>query len=481
MLSTLEAIRDYFYTSTIAYTWIGPSAFNLIGLDHWIPHVRYLCLIDSFDGQHPRVKSPSHQQGTPTFNHCEEINAYLIEHKESVHFLTTTSPVLFLFFNEGLETLCNHLHIPIMLPPHHLVKKIDSKLATTRLGNQIGVTSVPHVLAKIDSFSTAQSLAAQHNLGEQWVVQTAYGDSGKTTFFIKTPEEYATYASAIESESCVKLMKKIRCQNIAIEGCATRHGTFVGPVLSELAGDPALTPYLGGWCGNDWQSSGWAFSIKQQVVEATKKLGAALYTQGYKGCFEVDYLLDLDTDHVYLGELNPRLSGVTALTSATPFCQEYLPLFLFHLLEFGDVDWKICPEFYNNASLYFESEHALGQLIFKHIDATLSIIEKAPVSGIYCLDDKGQLQFKYAGRSPLDIQDPQDVFLFRIMGQSEWGYPGSDLAILFTRIPIQKNGNLSPQAHLWVSALRDAYIMRAPNASEQLLIDRYRYPGASLK
>ena len=31
----------------------------------------------------------------------------------------------------------------------------------------------------------------------------------------------------------------------------TRHGTVVGPLMTDLTGHPELTPHKGGWCGND--------------------------------------------------------------------------------------------------------------------------------------------------------------------------------------------------------------------------------------
>ena len=46
-------------------------------------------------------------------------------------------------------------------------------------------------------------------------------------------------------------MKRIHCREAAIEGVITRHGTLVGPLMTELTGFPELTPYGGGWCGND--------------------------------------------------------------------------------------------------------------------------------------------------------------------------------------------------------------------------------------
>ena len=46
-------------------------------------------------------------------------------------------------------------------------------------------------------------------------------------------------------------MRRIRCRGSAMEACVTRHGTIVGPLMTELVGFPELTPYKGGWCGNE--------------------------------------------------------------------------------------------------------------------------------------------------------------------------------------------------------------------------------------
>ena len=46
-------------------------------------------------------------------------------------------------------------------------------------------------------------------------------------------------------------MKRINNEAIAVEAVLTRHGTIVGPFMTDLTGHPELTPYKGGWCGND--------------------------------------------------------------------------------------------------------------------------------------------------------------------------------------------------------------------------------------
>ena len=73
----------------------------------------------------------------------------------------------------------------------------------------------------------------------------------------------------------------------------------------------------------------------------TRKLGDRLAAEGYRGFLEVDYLVDVDTGELYLGELNPRISGVTSMTNVTAGAYADIPLFLFHLLEYLDVDYEI--------------------------------------------------------------------------------------------------------------------------------------------
>ena len=71
--------------------------------------------------------------------------------------------------------------------------------------------------------------------------------------------------------------------------------------------------------------------------------------EGYRGFFEVDVLIDIDTGDVYLGELNPRISGASSITNVTAGAYSDMPLFLFHLLEFMDVEYELDVDEINGA------------------------------------------------------------------------------------------------------------------------------------
>ena len=93
-------------------------------------------------------------------------------------------------------------------------------------------------------------VAGKARLGKDLVVQTPYGDSGRTTFFIKTEDDWRKNADILGKEQ-LKVMRRINHLPGTLEAVATRHGTLVGPMQTDITGFAEVTPYKGGWCGND--------------------------------------------------------------------------------------------------------------------------------------------------------------------------------------------------------------------------------------
>ena len=102
------------------------------------------------------------------------------------------------FFDEETERICDELGYDLILPPAALREHLDSKMVTTRLGNEVGVPSVPNVMTTVEDFAgPAQGAAEAAGLGTDLVVQTAYGDSGKTTFFIASEADWKKHRQDI--------------------------------------------------------------------------------------------------------------------------------------------------------------------------------------------------------------------------------------------------------------------------------------------
>jgi hypothetical protein len=423
-----------------------------------------------------------------TFDNIESINRYLLEHKSVSELLeadqeNTASPqqAMFLFFDAATEEICSSLKLDICLPDNALIKHIDNKIVTTELGNEAGVPSVPNALEKVESYAALCHIAEQHQLGNKLVVQTAYGDSGKTTFFISNEADFEQVAEQIIAEDKVKIMKHIRCVGTAIEGAATRAGTFVGPLLSELIGFETLTPYQGGWCGNELYEDCFSAEIRQTASQLTEKLGNTLYKRGYRGYFEVDYLIDLDDHQIYLGELNPRITGISAMTNTSPFCTQHLPLFLFHLLEYTDIALDIDPITFNTLCLAEGATGISGQLIIKYTQTDTQIMTQAPVSGVYRLNN-GQLELIKTSANRQDARAIHEAYLMRIMNTDEHSYQGADLAILFVNQQLTTPQHaLTTAANDWIAAVQTAFEWRELTQEEEELAGRFKNPVGLLK
>ena len=481
-LRNLSDIRVYFAHRKRPVYFIGATNFNLMGLHEWVGDWHDINLIDCFDGGHPNVQVVN-SHPSQTFNSAEAINHYLLLQPEVISRVKSRASdngqAIFLFFDETLETRCTELGLQLMRPPYHLVRDLDSKITTTRIGNEVGVDSVPNVMAEVRSYAELQSIATAAGLGERWVVQCAYGDSGKTTFFIASPADYDAVADQIEIGEPVKVMRWLRCVGTAIEACATRWGTFVGPLMTELIGVPALTPYAGGWCGNELYEGAFTPQQREEALQKTEALGNALYARGYRGYFEVDFLVDLDTGKLYLGELNPRISGISAMTNLSDFSQSHVPLFLFHLLEYDDaVNLDMDVRSFNLSVLQGGASGVASQMVLKYTADDLQVLTHAPASGVYTLDAEGHLTLKKVSFSRRDALGQSEVFVLRIMRSDEWIYPGADLAIVFLNQEIrQHDGKLTPFGQQWAGAMRAAFLSRPLTAEERTLVQQVHAPA----
>jgi len=478
-LNGLSDIRRFFYRNDRPTYFVSATNFNLLGIDEWVRNFKYLTYIDCFDGQHPNVVVPPDRTDR-VFQSIEEINNYLLEHKTIVDYVRRRGPgqAVFLFFDEQTEALCQSLELELCFPAASLREEIDDKLAATRIGNEAGVPSVPNTLAKIDGFETLARVARGAGLGDDLVVQTAFGDSGHTTFFIASEADYREHASEIEAEAEVKIMKRIRCRGSALEACVTRHGTIVGPLMTELVGFRELTPYRGGWCGNEVVAEGFSRTVRDHARDYTFRFGEALRKRGYRGYFECDYLYDLDSDDVYLGEVNPRITGASSMTNLAAFAHADAPLFLFHLLEWAGVDFELDVEAINARWADPDNIDSWSQMVIKHTGDSVEYITGAPPSGIWRMEADGAVRFVRVQTHRRTVTDESEAFYLRMARAGDYFYEGADLGILVTPGRLMTDDfQLTDRARAWIDGIRAHYQARPIQPAETPAVERVAAVG----
>jgi biotin carboxylase len=458
-LRGISEIRGFFRTNQTPIYFVSPTAFNLLGIDRWVRSFYYVNYFDSFEGSHPRVFVPR-ERPYREFGSIEDICNYLLEHDEVLELLRSRGPggkALFVFFDEETEACAADAGLEVVLPPAELRHRMDSKIVTTKLGDEAGVPSVPNVLGRASSFDELMALAKGAGLGDDLVVQTPYGDSGKTTFFVSAEEDWDKNAKEMATQE-LKVMRRINPRAVAVEACITRQGTVVGPLMTDLTGHPELTPYRGGWCGNDIFPEALSPEHRERARELTRKLGDRLAREGYRGLLEVDYLLDLDGGELYLGELNPRLSGISSMTNVSAGAYADMPLFLFHLLEYMDVDFELDVEDINRRWSAHDATDVWSQLVLKEPEDRVELLTAAPRTGIWRLDDAGEIAFSRWGNDWHSLQDDSEGFYLRVLAAGDYRYKGADLGILVSRGRMQTDENeLTERCREWIRGVRSQF------------------------
>ena len=456
-LRGISDLREFFRTNTEPIYFLSPTAFNLLGIDRWVRNFHYVCYYDSFEGSHPSVFVPADRQA-PEFESIEDICNFLLSHREVKTWMRSQGSggrVVFVMFDEETERLAAEAGLRVAHPPAVLRHRLDSKIVTTQLGNDAGVPSVPNVLGRAASYQELLDLAARAGLGEDLVVQMPYGDSGKTTFFIKSEADWdKAVAKEPLAENELKVMRRIDHRAIAVEAVLTRCGTLVGPLMNDITGHPELTPYRGGWAGNDYPAT-MTPEQKQRARDLTQRLGDRLAEEGYVGFFEVDYLVDTGTGEIYLGELNPRISGISSMTNVTAGAYADMPLFLFHLLEYLDVDYECDIDEINERWSREASVDVWSQIIIKETGGEVELLNRTPRTGIYRLTGDGAAEFNRWGYDWHWISDESEAFYLRILAPGDYRYPGADLGALVTRGRLQTDDNqLEDRCKRWITGIR---------------------------
>jgi biotin carboxylase len=457
VLDGISDVRAFFRTNVVPLYFISPTPFNLLGIDRWVRNFFYLTYFDSFESAHPRVFVPQ-RRDRKDFGSMEDICNHLLRDPETLEFIARRGPggkASFVMLDEETEALAHKAGLEVMHPSAALRHRLDSKLVTTRLGEASGVPSVPNVIGRAGSFDELLALARGGGLGDDLVIQAAYGDSGRTTFFVRGQRDWDRCAGGLVDQE-LKIMKRIRGLEVCLEGTLTRHGTVVGPTMTSLVGHPELTPYKGGWCGNDIWHGVLAPTQLHQAREMVRKLGDGLLREGYRGFFEVDLLRDLDSDELYLGELNPRVSGVSPMTNVTAEAYADIPLFLFHLLEYMDVDYELDVDDINTRwERGAGRDEVWSQLIIKETSPDLELLTGTPRTGVWHLDDDGRISFARWGHDWHSLIDESEAFYMRVAAPGDYRYKGADLGVLVTRGRLQTDDcQLTERCRHWVDGIK---------------------------
>lgn len=474
-LTSLSDVRAFFHTNTVPLYFISPTPFNLLGIDRWVRNFFYLNYFDSFERSHPRVFVPR-RRDRRDFDSMGDVCNHLLSDPETLEFIADRGPggrACFVMPDEETSALARQAGLDVMEPPAELLHRLDSKVVMTRLAEEAGVPSVPHAIGRVSSHDDLLRLAHNAGLGDDLVIQDAYGDAGSGTFFVRSESDWRDCAADLAGQHEIKIMKRIRNVEVCLEGTVTRYGTVIGPAMTSLVGYPELTPYQGSWCGNDIWHGVLPPARTRAAREMVRKLGDVMSREGYRGYFEVDLLHDLDSDELYLGEVNPRLSGASPMTNLTTEAFADVPLFLFHLLEFMGVEYELdIDEINSRWERGYGEDEVWGQVIIAETSPDVELFTATPRTGVYRLDEAGHVSFARHANDWDSVTDESEAFYMRVAAPGDLRCEGAQLGVLVTRGHLQTaDYQLTEHCRRWVNGIK-AKLASAPLAPASPIVSR---------
>ena len=95
--------------------------------------------------------------------------------------------------------------------------------------------------------------------------------------------------------------------------------------MTELVGFKELTRYRGGWCGNEIFATAFPPKTRQRGAQLTFRFGEQLRKEGYRGYFELDFLVENKAGEIYLASSTPRITGASSMTNHAAFAHADAP------------------------------------------------------------------------------------------------------------------------------------------------------------
>ena len=209
--------------------------------------------------------------------------------------------------------------------------------------------------------------------------------------------------------------------------------------------------------------------VRRELRNMASALGDRLYKEGYKGVFCMDFLLDTDDGTPYLGEVNPRISGASPLTNLITAHYGGVPLFLFHLLEYLDVDYEINLK--RKIQNRWNEYDFWSQLVLKQtFDQGPPLLTHAPRSGVWSMDNHGQITFDRPDLDWTNVIDNDEAYYLRVYREGDYTYKGADLGIIVSRGRMQtEKRELRERAKLWTAAINAEFHGIEPKARSRSL------------
>ncbi|MBA7655191.1 hypothetical protein ES703_63090 [subsurface metagenome] len=298
----------------------------------------------------------------------------------------------------------------------------ENKIKFRKILEQLGIPVPPGKICPVENLHYGHLMNAY---GLPFVIQHPTKGGGKGTFFINNKEDFnkaykkikyptrETFLGEKEEKPAnqVIVAKHIQGPSPSITGCVTGQGILSTNPQYQILDMPELyNPEKGSglFCGHDWTSSNFSENIKKQAYQITERVGNYFKKFGYKGIFGLDFVMDEESEKLYVTEANPRLLASFPTISMAQIYNNEPAILAFHVLEHLNINYQMNFKAINNL---IRQKKQGSQMLLHNLLNCWARIHKTLRPGIYQLNKNNKIKFLRPGYKLQDLKKKSEFLI----------------------------------------------------------------------
>jgi len=335
MTANLRSVEEALTKVDLPIFFFTNDAKVALGLEKVFPQYHIVCIDDNSVVDYLKedgVQVFCYEQATGKRNTLFRNSAQLLDQPEVLHYLREHAPqgkLAALFFKPtgNISRRLSSWQVTWLNNPPALNWRYENKLEFFRRFQ----ASFPLPPGEIVRLEEGYFPELRRRYGDRVVVQFSRGWAGNTTYFVQNQQEWTQLQQRFPLRQ-VRVSAWAGSLTAINNACLTPTSVLVSSPFRQVTGVSQWNRYLGGTCGNSWDSDDFTKDLVEQTLTLTERLGAVMRQDGYRGLFGVD--MAVDAQRVLLLENNARLTAPIPMFTKLEIMAGRVPLLAYHWLTF---------------------------------------------------------------------------------------------------------------------------------------------------
>ncbi|KKR88598.1 MAG: Acetyl-CoA carboxylase [Candidatus Gottesmanbacteria bacterium GW2011_GWA2_41_12] len=331
-------IRDKF---NVPIFYITPDVRRAVGPEKILPDYHIICscyhpVINVIRGRGGNVFCLEESGNSPLANSGLMLSQEMVQGYIKQKAREKVPNLVFFKPSAKIDLLCKNLGYRKLVNDYPFNEEFENKTNFYALLKEcISESSIPGFIEVLAHTKWEEIVS---RLNTPVVIQFGHGWAGKTTFVVNTKEEFLNLQNKFP-DTAVKINQYIKGDTYLNNCVVYKDKILASPPARQITGIKELSIEPATTCGRQWVKKP---DINSEQIERIRllsvQIGLIMSKKSYQGYFGLDFIIEDDSGRIFVSENNARFTASSSFFSQIEIGQGRIPLFLYHLASFLDID-----------------------------------------------------------------------------------------------------------------------------------------------